>query len=125
MRRALAALLVALFHFPLAYDALIGPLLLADDHSNLPACCRRDGKHRCAMADDSASPSWQATRCPLYPSNAAVLTSERTAPTEVSGTASTWLVSHHFVGAQITAPHSFRLHRTEPKRGPPVDLQIH
>jgi hypothetical protein len=46
MRRAPAALLLLVFSLP-----LIAPLLVsAPDESQLPACCRRDGKHHCAMA---------------------------------------------------------------------------
>src|ERR1700743_3776323 len=45
MRRAQALLLLGLFSF-----ALISPALLAaDPDSALSACCRRDGKHHCAM----------------------------------------------------------------------------
>jgi len=46
MRRAPAALLLLVFSLP-----LIAPLLVSGpDESQLPACCRRDGKHHCAMA---------------------------------------------------------------------------
>lgn len=69
MRRALALLLLGLFSFSLS-----SPFLLADQ-PELPACCRRDGKHRCAMADMAAqSDSTQGAgvqailaKCPLYP----------------------------------------------------------
>jgi hypothetical protein len=44
MRRTVASLLLGLVSFP-----LIAPLLLADTDSDLPACCRRDGKHHCSM----------------------------------------------------------------------------
>src|SRR5579863_4943018 len=73
MRRALAFLLAALFSFE-----LIAPALLADAASDLPACCRRNGKHHCAMADgsgdDSSAPSLKAlgSKCPFFPKSAAV-----------------------------------------------------
>lgn len=45
MRRAWAAILVVLFSYPLIAPAFAsGP-----DDSQLPACCRRNGKHHCAM----------------------------------------------------------------------------
>jgi hypothetical protein len=45
MRRAFAATLVVIFSLP-----LIAPLLASTpDESHLPACCRRNGKHHCAM----------------------------------------------------------------------------
>jgi len=52
----------------------IAPLLGADDDSNLPACCRRAGKHHCSMtrhsgANDSVEgAAWNNNgRCPSYP----------------------------------------------------------
>lgn len=44
MRRVPAILLLFLFSF-----SLFGPALFVDGESNLPACCRRDGKHHCGM----------------------------------------------------------------------------
>jgi hypothetical protein len=67
MRRAFATFLVAVFSF-----ALIAPVLLANTDSNLPACCRRGGQHRCAMsnmADQSSGTGMRAVQptCPLFP----------------------------------------------------------
>jgi hypothetical protein len=70
MRRALASLLLAILSFP-----LIVPVLLANTTSDLPACCRRNGKHRCAMKDMSGpdgmpdGPALNASKpkCPLFP----------------------------------------------------------
>jgi hypothetical protein len=46
MRRALATLLVMVFSLP-----LLAPLFaLTPGDAQLPACCRRDGKHHCAMS---------------------------------------------------------------------------
>jgi hypothetical protein len=46
MRRATAITLLLLFGWLLA-----APLLAADPERNLPPCCRRHGKHHCAMMD--------------------------------------------------------------------------
>ncbi len=68
MRRALACLVLALFSFP-----LISPVLYASGRPELPACCRRTGKHHCASMQPSAAVggglALRATpsRCPLYP----------------------------------------------------------
>jgi hypothetical protein len=43
VRRIPASLLLLLISF-----SLISPLLAAPVETKLPACCRRDGKHRCA-----------------------------------------------------------------------------
>jgi hypothetical protein len=72
MRRALALFLLSLFSFP-----LIAPILAAESRPGLPACCRRDGKHHCALTDrqDSpAGPSARATlpKCPQYPQGGTV-----------------------------------------------------
>lgn len=76
MRRLLSILLVIFFGF--------GPLtatLQGGDDSSLPACCRRNGAHHCAMADEalariaseSGAPAFSApSHCPLYPHAPAV-----------------------------------------------------
>ena len=65
MRRSLASLLLTLFS-----SSLITPFLSAHASPELPACCRRDGKHRCAIMDaamqSSSGPSL-VSRCPLFP----------------------------------------------------------
>jgi hypothetical protein len=70
MRRVLASLLVALFSF-----SLIAPAVFASDaDSKLPACCRRNGKHHCMMAETESptGPAVHAARCALFPSSGAV-----------------------------------------------------
>ncbi|HWZ31332.1 MAG TPA: hypothetical protein VNX18_08370 [Bryobacteraceae bacterium] len=68
MRRFLASLLLALFTIP-----LIVPALHANGDSSLPECCRRGGKHHCAMSDmaqeSPGAPSVKAiqAKCPLFP----------------------------------------------------------
>jgi hypothetical protein len=70
MRRVLASLLLAILSFP-----LIAQILLANTASDLPSCCRRDGKHHCHMEDMGGSehtpdgPALKATqpKCPLFP----------------------------------------------------------
>ena len=75
MRRALAFLLAALFSFE-----LIAPALLAGAAPDLPACCRRNGKHHCAMAGMDGSGGTPAgstvkaieSKCPFFPKTTAV-----------------------------------------------------
>jgi hypothetical protein len=55
MRRALALLLLAVIGSP-----LITPLLFASARADLPVCCRRDGKHHCAMGGMAGTASSQA-----------------------------------------------------------------
>jgi hypothetical protein len=69
MRHTLASLVLALVSFP-----LIAPMLLANAASNLPACCRRNGQHHCAMADGDAGAGLRANqpKCPFFPKAGAV-----------------------------------------------------
>jgi hypothetical protein len=67
MRRFPAILLLALFSF-----SLLSPAFSSDSDANLPACCRRAGKHHCSMAmggeASSSGASFKANvRCPVYP----------------------------------------------------------
>jgi hypothetical protein len=70
MTRALSYFLLALFSFQ-----LIAPALRPDPGSGLAACCRRDGKHQCAMAhSDGESGALTGStiralqpKCPLFP----------------------------------------------------------
>lgn len=55
MRLFIATCLCAIF-----VGSLLSPLALlvkSDSESNLPACCRRDGKHHCAMMAAATEPS--------------------------------------------------------------------
>ena len=68
-RRILAITLLIAFGFP-----LVAPLFAttADPEANLPACCRSNGKHHCAMMHMMlmaaySSPSFNAPPCPFYP----------------------------------------------------------
>src|SRR6266851_4873671 len=81
IRGAFAWLLPALFSF-----SLIAPALFADSAPSVPACCRRDGKHHCAMTSEpgEASPSTAPAisalqrRCPDFPKGGAVAPSAKT-----------------------------------------------
>jgi hypothetical protein len=68
LRRFSAILLLALFSFSLLSAALGAP----DPDANLPACCRRNGKHHCSMSMGGGSPQSGAgfhanDKCPMYP----------------------------------------------------------
>ena len=55
MRRAFALLLLAVIGSP-----MITPLLFAGARAELPACCRRDGKHHCGMGGVTGTASPEA-----------------------------------------------------------------
>jgi hypothetical protein len=65
--RRSAILLLAVFSF-----SLLIPAFNSDRDANLPACCRRDGKHHCSKSiggdDFNSGASFQANaKCPMHP----------------------------------------------------------
>lgn len=122
MRRAFASLLVAVFSFP-----LIAPVLFANPASDLPACCRRNGKHRCAladMADQGALPAGLTVKaiqpkCPLFPNASTVAVSCHTVP----GSSSDVRVRLVFLSANRKTNENIpqiALRGSVRKRGPPT-----
>lgn len=124
MRRAPAALLLLVFSFP-----LIAPLFASGpDESQLPACCRRDGKHHCAMAMGGMElanvPSRYivvSEKCPCCPFTHAQLMLPhvyfRAAAAVVGSSACRVdIIREAEAGYRISAD------RARPKRGPPATL---
>jgi hypothetical protein len=119
MRRLLAILLLAAFGLP-----TVAPLLAQtqDPDRNLPACCRRNGTHHCALsiAAQSNNAPIVSTRCPAFPQHAAV----------ASLTPAAFLATHPSIELPITAQSAatraeaqrrlFR-ERTHRTRGPPTN----
>jgi hypothetical protein len=130
MRRELASLLLGLISFP-----LIAPLLLASTDSDLPACCRRDGKHHCSMASGNMEASMTGEdsepgpavdpiqpKCPYYPATgAAPIVSSIVLP-ESSQAISLLLFSHPAARTQTQALNRISFSRSRQKRGPPLIL---
>jgi hypothetical protein len=120
LRRLSAIVLLALFSF-----SLIVPALSAEPDSNLPACCRRFGKHHCAGmsgADQTSSsgPSFKANnRCPLFPGSFIPATGSGIFIPVVSAAGSAPPADHAAVQyvAQVTGHSYFDL--SHQKRGPP------
>lgn len=124
MRRVPAILLLALFSF-----SLIGPALWADADSRLPACCRRDGKHHCAMMnmDQDAAQAQSSglavraatTRCPFFPKGGAVLPQSGAALLAAAQPARVSVLFRMAVLAEAAAGYRFSFDRSHHKRGPP------
>jgi hypothetical protein len=126
MRRACAAILLVLFSYPLIAPAFAsGP-----DDSQLPACCRRNGKHHCAMLAEMAlenipsrfvtlsekCPYAPFARCPLMLPHSFTPSARRTVAGPSQGPAI--LVRAAEAGYRISAD------RTRHKRGPPRLLSL-
>ena len=120
MRRLLAVLLIALFGL-----LAVSPAFASDPDSNLPACCRRAGKHHCALASTSGAASGPALqsggRCPYFPGS--VVT---TSPDAIAAVASRVLFApaprHAAVRYASQTSAIFSPDRSHQKRGPPSFL---
>jgi hypothetical protein len=126
MRRLLAALLVSVFSF-----SLIGPALIGDADSSLPACCRRGGQHHCAMVDmdqdAAASESGpvlkaHADKCPYFPKGAALLPHSGAALLAASHALLAIPLSQLTAQSQAEGGYRISLGRSHQKRGPPALL---
>ena len=122
MRRVPAILLVFVFSF-----SLIAPALFADAESNVPACCRRDGKHHCGMMDrdmadtPSSGPAVDAfhVKCPFFPTGGAMVPKCGPALLAAFQAAGVSAVSRIARSAQAEAGYRISLDCSHRKRGPP------
>jgi hypothetical protein len=102
------------------------PALFADPESNLPACCRRDGKHHCAMMDmlgitqDDGEFYWKSNpqKCAQYPKTGASLCAGKTGPQRTSEIGPI-VSSHPTVATQTEVLYRISHSRCREKRGPP------
>lgn len=122
MRRIWAILLVAVFGF-----SPIAPAVFASDpDSKLPPCCRRGGKHHCAMtAGQSASPSGpslRADRCALFPDAQSIPAGQTVSLSGVAPAIFAGLLSHPAVCPRTEALCRISYSRAGQKRGPPAPL---
>ncbi len=102
------------------------PALLADSESSLPACCRRDGKHHCAMLEtfekqqESAGRSWRTVtrKCPMFPKSTVAFFTDQSAPPRAACFAGS-ITSHKAAKAQTEVLYRISHSRARQKRGPP------
>jgi len=119
VRRILAIALLAIFSF-----SLIAPGVYASDAgSKLPACCRRDGNHHCALAESqtgsSSGPALQASKCPMFPGCLAVPVQAAVGLANCSRFIFAAVISHPASHPQIEALYRMSFSRAGQKRGPP------
>lgn len=125
MRRASAISLLAAIGY-----ALIVPLAFSDPDANLPACCRRNGAHHCAMSsvtttiDEVSTPAFQAIlqKCPAFPVSTAARAAGAAASPERSLAIFAGLISHPSIQPQTEARYRVSFSRSRQKRGPPDSL---
>jgi hypothetical protein len=125
MRRTVAIFLLLIFG-----SFLSAPLLAASSNpsSNLPACCRRNGKHQCMMRmmeDDLGTRQVSAPpeKCPLFPHTLPVTrVQNHVIASGVAGAIYAALQSHPACQAQSEAQQRISFDRSRQKRGPPAAL---
>jgi hypothetical protein len=121
VRRLLSIALLLLFSLP-----LISPLLALTSNGDtiLPACCRRNGAHHCAMKLPPAAGinlSSIPQHCPAFP---AVVTPVRHGDLSfpVESLISTGLISHSTLSLQTQPRARTAFDRARQQRGPPTEL---
>jgi hypothetical protein len=122
MRRTIAISLMMLFSW-----TLIAPLLASDADANLPACCRRNGRHHCMMRRMMQLTGTQrgftavSEKCPYRPAGACAPNS----PTYKPETASAFharTVFHPAPAPQTVVRFRISFFRSHQRRGPPTPL---
>jgi hypothetical protein len=126
LRRLLAITLLAIFGLP-----LFAPLAAsaAPGKAGLPACCRRNGRHHCAMnlrtdgalAHHAPGLRAPAERCPYYPTQTTTTPSNFLAMTPAHAIFAE-LVSHPANHAQTQSRWRIARDRARQKRGPPSPI---
>jgi hypothetical protein len=119
MRRVMASLVAVLFGW-----LLILPVFAASNQSNLPLCCRKNGKHHCAMGSIQSPGSESAIatlgqKCPYLPHAIAAAHSESYAPANVPFSLS-GLIGHSAALPRTEAGYHVSFHRSTTDRGPPL-----
>ena len=122
MRRVSASSLLAAICF-----WLIAPLVLTGAELNLPACCRRNGAHHCAMPSEDApagGAAWHSVgqKCPVFPAASEAPIQAGVAVLESSGAIIAVLIHQPSVPRQAEALYRVSFSRSWHKRGPPVVL---
>jgi hypothetical protein len=118
MRGIWAALLVAVFGFALInLDAFAGRA-----EQKFPPCCRSNGKHHCALAQNqggSSGPAFQVSRCPLYSGDQTMPSRPTAAIVKLSPAAFGAIFSHPTFRPETEALGRFAFDCSGQKRGPP------
>lgn len=119
IRRFIASALLCAFS-----GLSISPVIFSDPQSNLPACCRRDGKHHCSImqmgerSTDGRDFTASARKCPLFPQVVPVAQRIQLYPVTTE-TCCGYPIQESAVPAQVETPHRSSPVRVQRERGPP------
>jgi hypothetical protein len=118
MRRWLSIPMVLLFLLPLV-SALFGA---SDAEAGLPACCRRGGKHQCAVMAEPSLPDKGVgairEKCPYSPAALTVVILPSFTPSTAAAIFA-GVAQHASVAPQTDARGRVSYDRSRQKRGPP------
>ena len=124
MKKLLAIALLAAFGLPFVSPVFA---LIAKTDTNLPACCRRNGKHHCMMSLSererlvTRAPEFRAPvdKCPYCPAAVVFGSGTRFVPPPSQAIFAA-LIAHPAVFAQTRSKLRISRTRSRQKRGPPV-----
>jgi hypothetical protein len=121
MRRSIAILLAVVFSWMLVLPMFAVPT----GTDAIPACCRKNGKHRCQMMEKatktSASFAALSEKCPCFPRGTAAGHIEAFRPATRQAIFA-GLVAHPAGCPQTAAGYRASYYRAKQKRGPPSFL---
>jgi hypothetical protein len=121
VRRALAISLMLLFCLPLVLP-LFRPGMA---EATLPACCRRGGRHQCAVPTEGATQGSDvrvvSDKCPYAPAYSAILVLPSFTPSTAAAIFA-GITQHPAVSPQTAAQFRISFDRARQKRGPPALL---
>lgn len=108
--------------------SLIGPTIVVDRSGDLPECCRKAGKHHCAMmatgdADEDPAPGAAfksiPEKCPFYRNTGPVPSPVKTIVVRASQQLVAVVISYPTLIAQAESRYRVSFNRSRQKRGPP------
>ena len=125
LRKFIAIALLAFFGLPFASTL---SALTPKSEANLPACCRRNGKHHCMMsmaereklAGDKPAFAAPPDKCPFAPSHALIAPNRDQVGLLPGRAIFAGLISHPAVYSQVLAQWRINRERSNQKRGPPT-----
>jgi hypothetical protein len=124
LRKLIAIALLVVFGLPLASSLLA---LSPTSEANLPACCRKNGKHHCMMSlaeqrrqqGDKPGVAAPAEKCPYCPTALLNIHSQIDFMPQAGQAIYAGLVSHPAVIAQTECKLRIACDKSRGKRGPP------
>jgi hypothetical protein len=121
MRSGIATLLATVLSWMLVLPLFAGSVAL-----QLPACCRKDGTHHCAMgaasSGDGSGALVSRTKCGSFPRYTVAAHTNQLGVASSASFIFAGVVSHPAASSHTEAGFRISYHRSRQKRGPPPSL---